>query len=294
MHQRSQNIPIEIFRTIITILETGSLTKAGLKLGLSQPAVSSQIKRIEMIVGGPVFHKTANGSSATELGKLVILHARKILEANDQTLALGGASATHSLVRVGMSSLLVPIFMANQNAGSLADSQIVSDTSAVIAKSLLDGNLDVACFFKNPGVDDVSELVIDQFDDPLIWVRSKHFVLSPGKPIPILSWFGDEWMTAALEGKGLSYRIAFSGQDFKAKQSAAEAGLGVAVLPHMLLPSSLIHAKEYYLPSLPTIKGVLCVRPGSRSVAVSQMIKSFSETFFKGTTTDFTAPLSPD
>src|ERR1700753_688974 len=92
MHRRHQhlNIPIEIVRTVVAISETGSLSKAGEKLGLSQPAVSSQINRLQSLVGGALFSKTANGTTTTELGKLALREARRILEANDQLLRLAG------------------------------------------------------------------------------------------------------------------------------------------------------------------------------------------------------------
>ena len=57
MHRRYQhlNIPIEIVRTVVAIAETGSLSKAGERLGLSQPAVSSQVKRLQNLIGGAFF-----------------------------------------------------------------------------------------------------------------------------------------------------------------------------------------------------------------------------------------------
>src|ERR1700760_5130201 len=95
MHRRHQhlNIPIEIVRTVVAISETGSLSKAGERLGLSQPAVSSQINRLQSLVGGSLFVKTANGTTTTALGKLALHQARRILEANDQLLRLGGNTA---------------------------------------------------------------------------------------------------------------------------------------------------------------------------------------------------------
>src|ERR1700744_6659275 len=92
MHRRHQhlNIPIEIVRTVVAISETGSLSKAAERLGLSQPPVSSQVKRLQNLVGGSLFLKTANGTTTTDLGKLALLQARRILEANDQLLRLGG------------------------------------------------------------------------------------------------------------------------------------------------------------------------------------------------------------
>ena len=59
MHKRHQdlNIPVEIVRTVVAMSETGSLSKAGEGLGLSQPAVSSQIHRLQSLVGGALFSK---------------------------------------------------------------------------------------------------------------------------------------------------------------------------------------------------------------------------------------------
>src|SRR3984957_17666345 len=94
MHRRHQhlNIPIEIVRTVVAISETGSLSRAGERLGLSQPAVSAQMKCIKTFLGGEIFRKTPNGTAPTPLGKLVLDQARRMLEANDQMLRLGGTA----------------------------------------------------------------------------------------------------------------------------------------------------------------------------------------------------------
>jgi hypothetical protein len=57
MHRRhfEKNIPTEVIRAFITILDMGSFTKAAEHLDLTQPAISAQIKRLERILGGEVF-----------------------------------------------------------------------------------------------------------------------------------------------------------------------------------------------------------------------------------------------
>ena len=118
MHRRYQNlnIPIEIVRTVVAISETGSLSKAGERLGLSQPAISSQIKRLQGLVGGALFLKTANGTTTTELGKLALQQARRILEANDQLLRLGGNTEGIQPLRLGLSTFLVQQFIRHQTS----------------------------------------------------------------------------------------------------------------------------------------------------------------------------------
>jgi DNA-binding transcriptional LysR family regulator len=78
------NIPSEILRTVVTMDALGSLSKAAQKLGLSQPAISAHLKRLNAIVGGPIFDTASGSTQATPLGKIVVVQARKFLKANDQ------------------------------------------------------------------------------------------------------------------------------------------------------------------------------------------------------------------
>jgi DNA-binding transcriptional LysR family regulator len=270
MHRRYQHssIPTEIMRAVVGISEAGSITKAAKLLGLSQPAISSQIKRIEHAVGGSIFQKTANGSSATELGKLVLVQARKILEANDQLLLLGGASSEDSSVRLGLGMVCSQRMMEVMSKADMAHVSIYADNSAEIAKSLLDGFTDIGIFLSLAEMPrDFSIERIGQRDDEMTWVRSKDFTLSPGAPIPLLTWPGHithDLMTQALERKGMVYRIAFSSPDYSARVEAAKAGIGLTLLPKRLVPAPLIVANEYYLPTPAVPKLMFYAREGFR------------------------------
>ncbi len=180
---------MEIVRTVVAIAETGSLSKAGERLGLSQPAVSSQINRLQSLVGGALFSKTANGTTTTELGKLALREARRILEANDQLLRLGGNVEGPQPLRLGLSTLFVEKFIKHQTPDTLADIFIHADHSIEIAKGLIDGYIDVGCIFENSAFEaGIRELVVNETHDPLVWVRARSFVLSPGAPLPVLTW----------------------------------------------------------------------------------------------------------
>lgn len=268
MHRRYQHssIPTEIMRSVVGISEAGSITKAAKMLGLSQPAISSQIKRIEHAVGGSIFQKSANGSSATELGKLVLAQARKILEANDQLLLLRGAAPEDNSIRLGLSNVYSQRMMEVMSRAEMSNVCIYADNSAEIAKCILDGYVDVAIFLgTSDSLPDVSVDVIDQRDDEMSWVRAKDFTLSPGAPIPLLTWPGQithELMVQALERKGMIYRIAFSSPDYHARIEAAKAGIGLTLLPKRLVPEPLIAANEYYLPTPGVPKMLMCARSG--------------------------------
>jgi DNA-binding transcriptional LysR family regulator len=284
MHKRYQplNIPIEIVRTVVAISETGSLTKAAERLGLSQPAVSSQIKRIQTMVGGALFTKTVNGTTATQLGKLVLHQARRILEANDQMLRMGGAAHMPQPIRLGLSTLFVREFLSRQTAQSLADLVIHTDNSVGITKGLVDGYIDIAYILENPEMtSDISHLIVNEADEEFVWVRSKDFVLSPGAPIPILTWPGDDLMIRTLTRHGLSYRIVFNSPDYHAKLAAVESGIGITAIPRRMIPPTLVWAQEYYLPQLPPIKALLCARSNLENSQSTEMLNEMSSRFFK-------------
>jgi DNA-binding transcriptional LysR family regulator len=283
MHRRHQhlNIPIEIVRTVVAISETGSLSKAGDRLGLSQPAISSQVKRLQGLMGGALFLKTANGTTTTELGKLALLQARRILEANDQLLRLGGNTDGTQPLRLGLSTLFVQQFIRHQSVGSFSDIFVHTDQSVPIGRGVIDGYIDIACIFDHPTIEsEIEQLVINRMKDPLVWVRARNFVLSPGAPLPILTWPADDWMIRTLTRHGIAYKIVFSSPDYHARMAAVEAGIGLTAVPASMVPASVVRAKEYYLPELPPVDILLCARLGLETDQATAVLKQLSAMFF--------------
>jgi len=66
---------------ICAIAEAGSVTKAAAALGLAQPALTTQLQRIERAVGGPLFVRERRGIRPTPLGDLVLSRARVLIPA---------------------------------------------------------------------------------------------------------------------------------------------------------------------------------------------------------------------
>ena len=112
-----------------------------------------------------------------------------MLEANDQILRLGGMAEGPVALRLGISTILVEEFFAQQTAASLAELVIHTDNSLGITKGLIDGYIDVACVYENPDTAGLNtDLIVHERDEQFVWGRSKDFVLSPGAPIPLLTW----------------------------------------------------------------------------------------------------------
>src|SRR5437868_5387207 len=96
------NIPTELLRTLIAVVELRSFTKAAQSLGITQPAVSAQIKRLQHLLGAELLDKSAPGVTLTEKGHAVIDYARRLLSINDQILDLAVRQRSAEPLRIGI------------------------------------------------------------------------------------------------------------------------------------------------------------------------------------------------
>ncbi|MCE7004753.1 LysR family transcriptional regulator [Kibdelosporangium philippinense] len=64
---------------IVAIGNTGSLRRAAAELHLTQPAVTTQLRRIEQHLGGALFIRDREGAQPTHLGTQVLQHAKQVL-----------------------------------------------------------------------------------------------------------------------------------------------------------------------------------------------------------------------
>src|SRR5947209_16362669 len=96
------NIPTELLRTLVAVVDLRSFTKAAQSLGVTQPAVSAQIKRLQILLGGELFDKSAPGVTLTDKGDSVVDHARRLLSINDQILQLVSPAGTPPPLRIGI------------------------------------------------------------------------------------------------------------------------------------------------------------------------------------------------
>lgn len=88
---------LDLLRTFLTVHRAGSVTAAAQLLGLSQPAVTAQLKALEKNVKKPLFHRHARGVTTTAAGEDL---ARRLAGPLDDLAAavgdfVGGKVALH-------------------------------------------------------------------------------------------------------------------------------------------------------------------------------------------------------
>lgn len=78
----SPRVPdLDSLELLVAIAATGSLGRAGAARGISQPAVSARVQRMESVVGFALVERSARGSSLTPDGALLADWARDVLAA---------------------------------------------------------------------------------------------------------------------------------------------------------------------------------------------------------------------
>jgi DNA-binding transcriptional LysR family regulator len=76
-------------RIVCAIADAGSVTRASTQLGLSQPALTHQLQRIESLLGGRLFVRDRQGAHPTALGEFVLNRGRALLAAVDNLVGDG-------------------------------------------------------------------------------------------------------------------------------------------------------------------------------------------------------------
>ena len=87
----------------IEAAESGSFTRAGERLGYSQPTVSFQIKQLEQELGVPLFDRIGHTISLTDAGREALAYAQNICHLS-QEMVLGATRQreTSGVIHLGM------------------------------------------------------------------------------------------------------------------------------------------------------------------------------------------------
>ena len=146
-------IQIEYF---LRVAELGSLTRASLVLGVSQPTLSRQIRALEVQLRHTLLHRNGRGVELTPAGQCLVEHAEAMLEAAARARAALDRvrNAPSGRVVVGLPSriarvLTEPLLRAFKKQYPKASITVAEGLSTVLHEWLMMGRVEVALLF-NP------------------------------------------------------------------------------------------------------------------------------------------------
>ncbi|MBK7508610.1 MAG: LysR family transcriptional regulator [Comamonadaceae bacterium] len=138
----------------VRVAELGSFTRASIALDIAQPALSRQVRLLEVELRQNLLVRNGRGATPTEAGKLLLEHARGILHqverAREELGRVRGALAGRvaiglppSLARV----LTVPLTRAFRQQMPDAQLSISEGLSVTMQEWLVNGRLDIAVLY---------------------------------------------------------------------------------------------------------------------------------------------------
>lgn len=138
----------------VRVAELGGFTRAAAALGVAQPALSRQVRLLEVELRQTLLARDGRGATPTEAGRLLLAHGRGILHqverAREELGKLRGALAGR--VAVGLPTslarmLTVPLTRAFSRQMPEATISISEGLSAALLESLVNGRLDIALLY---------------------------------------------------------------------------------------------------------------------------------------------------
>lgn len=138
----------------VRVAELGSFTRASIALDIAQPALSRQVRLLEVELRQNLLTRTGRGAIPTEAGKLLLNHGRGILHqvevAREELAAVRGGLAGRVSIGLppSLSKLItVPLTQAFRQQLPLAQLTLTEGFSVLMQEGLRVGNLDMAVLY---------------------------------------------------------------------------------------------------------------------------------------------------
>ncbi len=255
------NLPTDLLRTFVTVIEAGGYTRAADLLGRSQPAVSLQLKRLETLLGSKLITRSGRAFSLTEDGRALAVIARQILRLNDMAIGQFERRKAEESLRVGLPVDYAVDLMQRRltrylGTGASTPVAVHCDLSSRLLEKIQRDELDVAlALFSEPD----QQFLYHSWSEQPFWVAAKDWRDDPDLPVPIIAHpDGCEYrsrMTARMEMIRRNWRVVFSSPGIQSVQQAVLDGLGVSCMTGpTFLPGMRYLTTEEGFPDLPDLR----------------------------------------
>jgi DNA-binding transcriptional LysR family regulator len=278
------NIPTEMLRTLVAVVDHRSFTKAAMSLGVTQPAVSAQIKRLQFVLGIELFDKNSAGIVLTRGGNEVITYARRLLSINDQIVKIAAPDSSDTTIKIGttgdyFSPYLPEVLARVRQRWPHHKFALFHGQSIKLLQQLRNGELDLVISFtpEKPELDAHYHWV-----EELVWVRG-HTMPEPLPELIPLVARNDHWMSrgtaiAALEKVSRPFEVILSAPTVLAMLSSVRAGIGIMPFAKRRIGSAdLAMVQDPTMPKLPDVVCSICVREGGDAELLDYLTTAIAE-----------------
>lgn len=275
---------LDLLAVFLDIYRTGSLSAAAGIRGVSQPAISGQLARLEREVGAPLFVRTPRGATPTDRADDLARRAGPHLDALRQALAAGDPGPDPlGTVRIGgpaegMAARILPALtpLVERGLRVRASFGLAADLLAALAR----GELDLVVSAIRPTARGLlaTPLIDEQFVllGPPSLARTVDPVALAADPVralahlPLVAYAEDlpivrrYWRSEF--GRRPPNEVVMTAPDLRAVLAAVIAGAGVSVLPHFLAEAALGAGSvlELHRPQIEPLNTIYLAIPAGR------------------------------
>jgi DNA-binding transcriptional LysR family regulator len=272
-----------LLATFLAVAETHSFTRAAEQLGLSQPTVSQQVRKLEAAAGRVLISRDTRDFVLTDNGDAMAGFARSILAANAAASSYFSGSAMRGRLRFGaaddLAATQLPRILRHfRQLHPQVNLELTVNQSVPLYRRLKAGHLDLI-FIKQ--IPDARDTIIPETGtvvrrDTLVWMAEERTVIEEGDPVPLLAYqapsISRRLAIDALEAAGRTWRITCNTREVNGLLAAVRAGIGIAPHPHSLIPDDLVKvSNRFSLPDLGEVDFTLLSNPSAPAEAVDAL-----------------------
>ncbi|WP_286824357.1 MULTISPECIES: LysR family transcriptional regulator [unclassified Idiomarina] len=236
-----KHLSLEALRSFSAVIELGSMTLAGERMGRSQPAISLQLKKLEQQLGVALLTRQGSGFALTADGDVLFDYAQRMLALNDQAWAQFEPQQVSGKVRLGITSEFASSLLPKV-LGQFAQvyPQVTLQVTSALSKDLLSGlgqQFDIILALREQT--NKSDVLIQR--EELVWVGSPALVEQASLPL-VVAPEGCIYRRRAeqsLQRIHQPYRITYTNTDFSGLTAALHSSLGITVLARSTVPDSV-------------------------------------------------------
>jgi len=278
-------IEAELLQTFVAIADTGSFTSAAKRVFRTQSAVSMQMRRLEELVGRVLFNREGRAAQLTPDGELLLGHARRILRAHYQALAVFEDSALQGKVVIGTpddyaGTFLPGILARFAETHPLVHVEVVCEATVNLLTRIAAGTVDLALVTHGHGSD--SGVVVHR--ESAVWVTSARHCAHEQDPLPLALFQPGcvfrQWALDILASQGRTSRVAYTSMSIAGIEAALRAGLAISVLPRSNVREGLRMLTENEgFPALPAFEIALRRAQGKSSMLLDRLEEHIIDSF---------------
>ena len=171
---------IEQLRQFLLVAEKQNFTRAAEDAGLSQPALSRSIARLEEQLGQPVFERQTRKVVLTDTGQLLQSRAQQILAIVEDTMAEISDDGESGRIRIAAIPTIAPFFLPDllqrfATKFPLASIMVQEDTTDNLLKRCTQGEIDLAIV--------ALPITAKYLEVETLFEEELYLVLSPDHPL---------------------------------------------------------------------------------------------------------------